>query len=134
MNTPPLVLFDGDCLLCSSFVHFVLDHSLEILFAPLQSQIGQDYLRDHSLKTDLSTVVLIDEDGAHLRSTAVLRVLRSCGQPYSALAVLALWLPTPLRDLGYRLVASSRYRLFGMEEHAVCRRMTAKIRHRFLAL
>ena len=46
----------------------------------------------------------------------------------------AIALPRPLRDLGYRLVASSRSRLFGMEEHAVCRRMTAKIRHRFLAL
>ena len=39
----PLVLFDGVCLLCSRFIHFVLDHDNEAAFdfAPLQSELAQ---------------------------------------------------------------------------------------------
>lgn len=83
------------------------------------------------LQRDLSTVVLIDEAGAHVRSTAALRVLRHLGTPYQCLYSLVL-IPRPLRDLGYKLVAASRYSLFGKDEE-VCRRMSAEIKRRFLA-
>ena len=75
--------------------------------------------------------MLIDERGSHVRSTAALRVLLHCGMPWSLLYIFML-LPRVLRDLGYKMVAASRYTVFGKEEGA-CRRMTKDMRRRFLS-
>ena len=71
------------------------------------------------------------EGGVHTHSTAALRVLGRCGVPYSYLHSL-LWLPRPLRDLGYKAVAAVRYRVFGKDDGTTCRRMTKAMRERFL--
>lgn len=155
-----IVLFDGVCLLCNGFVHFVIDHekpppqdtgvtgsitgemapapedvtvsSFRHAFATLQSEVGMSYLAAAGLPLDVSTVVLIDEDGVHTRSTAALRVLRHCGLPYSLLHTAFIWLPAPLRDLGYKAVAAMRYRLFGKDEgESTCRMMSKSLRPRF---
>jgi predicted DCC family thiol-disulfide oxidoreductase YuxK len=130
----PLVLFDGVCLLCAGFVNFVLDHNADesITFAPLQSEVGKAVLTKAGLPLDVSTVVFIDDAGVHVRSTAALRVLSHCGMPYALLHYLFILLPRPLRDAGYRLVASVRYRLFGQDDGTQCRLMTKKLRARFL--
>merc|ERR1719424_1196883 len=128
----PTILFDGVCLLCATFVHFVLDHDAAEAFdfAPLQGKLGTELLTKNNLPLDVSTMVLIDEAGVHVRSTAALRVLARCGLPYSMLSA-ALWLPRPLRDAGYKLVAALRYRLFGEDDGTTCRRMTKATRWRF---
>ena len=48
------------------------------------------------------------------------------------LLLYRLLLPRPLRDLGYKGVASVRYRLFGQDDGSTCRRMTKAVRTRFL--
>ena len=62
--------FDGVCLLCAGFVHFVLDHDHEasLDFAPLQGRTGASLLQAAGMPLDVSTVVLIDEEGVHVRS------------------------------------------------------------------
>lgn len=150
-----ILLFDGDCLLCDGFVQFVIDHdhpppfssagsaaaesaaaagrpSFRFSFATLQSEVGRSYLAAAGLPIDVSTVVLVDELGAHTRSTAALRTLTHCGAPYSSLAqLLTALVPRPLRDLGYKTVAAVRYRVFGKDDGATCRRMTKALRARF---
>ena len=85
------------------------------------------------MSSDLSTMLLIDDKGVHVRSTAALRVLRGCGLPYSLLAATLLAaLPRPLRDLGYKCVAAVRYRVFGQDDGSSCRRLTKTMRKRFL--
>ena len=80
---------------------------------------------------DVSTMVLVDEAGVHVRSTAALRVIARCGLPYSWLRILLWLLPAPLRDAGYKMVASVRYLVFGKDDGTTCRRMTKAIRQRF---
>jgi len=134
-----LVLFDGVCLLCNGFVHFVIDHEKQsgehdfrFSFATLQSEEGMSYLTAAGLPLDVSTVVVIDEAGVHTRSTAALRVLKHCGMPYALLYYLFILLPAPLRDLGYKAVAAVRYRLFGKDDgESTCRMMSKAIRPRF---
>ena len=134
-----LVLFDGVCLLCNGFVHFVIDHEKQsgehdfrFSFATLQSEEGMSYLTAAGLPLDVSTVVVIDEAGVHTRSTAALRVLKHCGMPYALLFYLFIPLPAPVRDLGYKAVAAVRYRLFGKDDgEATCRMMSKAIRPRF---
>ena len=128
-----ILLFDGVCLLCNTFVHFLIDRDADevFAFASLQSDVGLAYLRKAGLPLDVSTVVLIDDAGVHTRSTAALRALMRCGRAYIVLHAALIWLPRPLRDLGYRIVAALRYRLFGKDEGETCRRMTRDMRRRF---
>ena len=138
-DEPPLdgrhavLLFDGVCLLCNFFVHFVIerDPAARFKFATLQGATGVRLLRRHGLAEDLSTVVLFDADGAHTRSTAALRVLRHCTFPWCLFYVLIV-VPPALRNCCYDTVARTRYRLFGKDEEAVCRRPTPALRERLL--
>ena len=87
-----ILLFDGVCLLCNKFVHAVYDNdpAERFQFASLQSEEGLALLEQHGMKADLSTVVLIDEAGAHVRSTAALRVLRHLRRQRRALVAVLL--------------------------------------------
>src|SRR5690606_4062529 len=75
----PLVLFDGVCNLCNASVRFIIDRDPEgvFCFAPLQSDVGQAWVARHHAEADpADSVVLIDADGYHTRSTAALRIAR----------------------------------------------------------
>ena len=129
----PLVLFDGVCNLCAGVVRFVIERDREarFRFAPLQSELGRALQRQHGLDPDeLATFVVIDAEGAATRSTAVLRILRQLGAPWRWLYPLR-WVPAPLRDALYGVIARNRYRWFGRREQ--CLVPTPELRSRFLA-
>lgn len=128
-----IVLFDGVCNLCNGLVQFVIRRDpapARFRFAALQSQAGQQLLREHGLSTvDLDTFVLIEAGVAHVRSTAALRLLKRLGLPWS-LAWSFIVVPRPLRDAVYRFVARNRYRWFGVRES--CMVPKPELRSRFL--
>lgn len=130
----PILLFDGVCNLCSGVTRFVIRHDPppgKFRFATLQSERGQEILRDHGLPGDvLDTFVMIEGKRAHVRSTAGLRVLRGLGFPWSIFHVLIL-VPRPLRDAVYDWIARRRYRWFGRKD--ACMVPTPEILSRFLA-
>jgi predicted DCC family thiol-disulfide oxidoreductase YuxK len=66
------------------------------------------------------------------RSDAVLALLGQLPQPWPAVAAVLGWIPRPLRDLGYRLIARWRYRIWG--RLVSCPMPTAEERARFLGL
>ncbi len=128
-----VILFDGVCTLCNAAVDFILrrDAAGRFAFASLQSDVATAYLKKRGL--DLpdtpDTLVLIDADGLHERSTAALRIAR--GLPGAWLLLYAFILvPPPLRDAVYRIVAAHRYRWFGRRE--TCRLPTPAERVRFV--
>lgn len=137
LAAPPgraIVLFDAECMLCNGFVHWVIDHDVAgaVQFAPLQGELGREYIAHAKLEADLSTVVVIDADGVHVRSAAALRVLRLCGPGWVRVgAAVAMWAPRPAADLGYRAVAAVRYKVFGRDDGSTCRRMTQSLKERF---
>ncbi|MCA9774718.1 MAG: DUF393 domain-containing protein [Myxococcales bacterium] len=133
-----LVLFDGVCGLCNNWVDRVLREDKRGLFyfAPLQGSTAAA-LRDQFpelIPDEISTVVLVDTSGLNpriwVRSEAVLRI---CGNlidsPLRRLSLL-LAFPRILRDGVYRLIAASRYRIWGKRD--TCRVPTAAERARFL--
>ena len=115
-----LVLYDGECGLCDHFVQFLLriDRTDQLRFAALQGPVGRDILtRAGRVETALSTVIVVaDHETAAERlldrSDAALFAITAAGGPYRAAALLRL-VPRVLRDLVYRAVARSRYRIFG---------------------
>ena len=129
---PPVILFDGVCNLCNGWVDFVIRHdrAARVRFAPLQSTAGARLLARTIIAQDQrDTVVLVDGSGVWTESRAVLRATRLLEFPYRLLYGLVV-IPRPVRDWAYRLVARSRFRLFGRRD--TCRVPTPEERERFL--
>ena len=116
-----IILYDGVCGLCNGFVAFVWprDRQRRFRFAPLQGGTARAILARHGRDaTTLDTVIVVVDPGAPSerlldRSAAGLRVLAGLGGGWGLVARLLGWLPSPLLDLTYRLLARNRYRLFG---------------------
>lgn len=128
---PAILLYDGDCGFCTRGVLFSFDRDprARLRYASLQSEVGRSLLSQHGIPFDITTVVLVDEKGAHVRSTAVLRTARLLRWPWSW-AYAAILVPRPIRDAAYRFVAKHRHR-FGPAVDA-CRMPTPELRSRML--
>jgi predicted DCC family thiol-disulfide oxidoreductase YuxK len=58
------------------------------------------------------SIILIEDDQISLRSTAALRIAGRLTFPWRLAAAL-LWIPVPIRDAVYRVVAAVRHRIAG---------------------
>jgi predicted DCC family thiol-disulfide oxidoreductase YuxK len=137
-----LVIFDGRCGLCNRTVRWLLRHDQfdRLRFVASDSPLIQALLARHGLDAataagNSGTVLVaqaVDTPAEQLftRSAAVLAVLRQLPLPWPAFAVTLRLIPRPLRDLGYRLVARFRYRIWGRLD--ACPIPTAEERMRFL--
>lgn len=128
----PILLFDGVCNLCNSFVQFVIQRDPEAIyrFAPLQSEIGRELSARAGLPLDeLNTVVLYHNDRFYTHSDVALEVVRRLPGFWSVLYGLNV-LPKSLRDSIYNWIARNRYRWFGKRES--CMMPTPDLKRRFL--
>jgi predicted DCC family thiol-disulfide oxidoreductase YuxK len=108
-------LFDGTCAFCEGSVRFMATRDREgyFRFGASQSPQAIEILRRHGVDRESARSIILIEDGkVYLRSTATLRIARHLGFPWKLAAAL-LWIPVPLRDTAYRIVAAVRYRLAG---------------------
>lgn len=118
----PVLLYDGECGLCNRIVRMLLqaDKAGCLHYAPLQSPPAQDYLRAQGLPTtDLDSLVFVPDwnrpaSGAcRLRTDGALAACVVVGGGVGRMAGGLRYLPAFLRDGAYKLVARSRYALFG---------------------
>jgi predicted DCC family thiol-disulfide oxidoreductase YuxK len=129
---PHIVLYDGVCGLCSRSVRFLIrrDRDRRLRFAPLQGDTAAGLrARFPEIPETLESVVLVDGDRVYLRSKAFLYTARFLTRPWRWAWHLR-WLPAFVLDLGYRLIARVRYRIWG--EHDACEIPAPKERDRFL--
>jgi predicted DCC family thiol-disulfide oxidoreductase YuxK len=127
-----VLLYDGVCGLCAAAVQWVLDHeaSPTLRFAPLQGETAARLRAAYpNIPDDIDTVVYVDGGRAYLRTRALLRVARHLRAPWRWGYHLR-WLPAVVLDLGYRLVARVRYRIWGKLD--ACRLPTPAERARVL--
>lgn len=114
-----VLLFDGVCSLCNGLVDFLIrrDRDARLAFGTLQSEAARELLRERGLEGagGLSTVVLVTDDAVLTRSDAILRAVGLLGGAWTAAGLLRI-VPRPLRDLVYRWVARTRYRIFGRRD------------------
>lgn len=117
----PVLLYDGECGLCNAVVRFLLrrDRVGRLKFAPLQSAPAQAYLAAQGLPTqDFDSLVFIPDWNHPVRGAALLRTdgalaaFAELGGGWSTIAKLRV-LPRWLRDPFYKLVAKTRYAIFG---------------------
>jgi predicted DCC family thiol-disulfide oxidoreductase YuxK len=135
MGEQNIVFFDGVCGLCNRTVDFVLreDRERTFLYSPLQGETFRRIARDHPetlsadsifvLKRGPETEILLQ------RSDAFLYILDNLPR-YRWLARIGKRFPTRIRDAVYRLIAATRYRIWGRRDS--CRLPTPEERTRFL--
>ena len=110
-----IILFDGDCNLCSRAVQFVLRRDRLRLFhyAALQSVAGQRIVQELGVgKPRFETVLLVKKGKVFVASSAVLEIVKNLPGGWFLLYGLIV-VPRPVRDFFYRVIAKKRSRLFG---------------------
>lgn len=136
-----VILYDGVCNFCNSWVDLVLkiDSKKLFTFCALQSDSGKDILqfigRDRG---DLSSVVYVKRldmsdgwkeriDGSdrdkcvvYMKSDAALYVAEDLGVPSFLVRLVVMLVPRIIRDGIYDIVASNRYRFLGRRQQCRC--------------
>jgi predicted DCC family thiol-disulfide oxidoreductase YuxK len=132
----PVLLFDGECVVCNRLVQFVLrvDRHGTLLFASLQGKFaGAMQVRHPELRNVDSVAWVEPSNGSELvlvRSEAVLRLARYLGFPWRMLG-LAILVPRPIRDRLYDWFAARRHRWFGRA--VTCSLPTTEHRNRMVS-
>ena len=126
----PVILFDGVCNFCNTWVDLLLriDVNQRFKFAPLQSDVGKRLLTAVGKEADdISSVVLIiqqpDDDllKCYDKSACVLKVVEELGPvAWVAAATAERLVPRGLRDSIYDTVAENRYNLMGKRDECRC--------------
>ena len=125
-----IVLFDGVCNFCNSSVNFIIarDSAKYFKFAPLQSEIGQEFVKKFNLN-DVDSIILVEDEQAYTHSTAALKIAKQLDGFWKVFYIFII-LPKFIRDFFYKTFAQNRYKLFGKQD--VCMMPTPEIRERFL--
>ena len=126
-----LIVFDGECVLCSAFFRFMLRHDRAHVFqfATAQSPLGQRLYAALNLPMDDFETNLVIVDGAvfgHFDAFAAAMSMLSW--PWRMLVALR-WLPLGVKMPVYRVIARNRYRVFG--RYDTCMVPDAAMRARF---
>ena len=135
MREQNIIFFDGICGLCSRMIEFVLreDQERRFLYSPLQGETFRNLKRNRpeTLKTDSIFVLRRGPETEMLlqKSDALIYIADNLPR-YRWLAAIGRIFPAPIRDAAYRIVAATRYRIWGKRDS--CRIPTAEERARFL--
>lgn len=131
MSNYKIILFDGDCNFCNKSINFIISKDKKNLFkfARLQGNAGKFLLDQHNLKTDLSSLILIDNGKVYDKSSAVLNIAKNLGGIYTLMYFFII-IPKILRDYLYTLFARNRYRFFRNLD--VCLIPSKEITNKFL--
>ena len=134
LNTPVL-FYDGYCGFCNGIVRFILriDRSQEVLFAPVQSELGKRVIRAHHLETiDTAFVAVRTTDTEHvwIKSDLVRPLMSRFGFFWRVMSRLLFLLPRIIRNFGYDLIAKNRYKIFG--RYDACPIPPKEVRSRFI--
>ncbi|TAH01121.1 MAG: thiol-disulfide oxidoreductase DCC family protein [Sphingobacteriales bacterium] len=127
-----VILFDGVCNLCNTFVQFIIKHDKKdkFSFAPLQSNYAIEVIKNHNLNNNqLQSVVFIANQKIYTKSNAALQIAKHLGGLWSLFGCLNIF-PLKLRDAVYNYVAKNRYKWFGKKQS--CMVPTANLKNKFL--
>jgi predicted DCC family thiol-disulfide oxidoreductase YuxK len=112
-----VILYDGVCVFCSRWVRFVAarDEKRRFRFTAIQSGYGTRLAQAFGISPDdPDTNAVIHGGIAFFKSDGALTVLSNL-QGWGWVRVLR-FVPKPLRDAVYNIVARNRYRIIGKYE------------------
>ncbi|MBJ64010.1 MAG: hypothetical protein CMB55_04335 [Euryarchaeota archaeon] len=110
------LLLDGDCGLCHRLATFIDKrpaNGVNIGYRPILSEDAQQIIAKLPKKQqDADSVYLIRNGKSYIRSAAGIRCLLYMRWYYKMWFPLLWLIPFPLRDLGYRIIATYRHKFF----------------------
>ena len=110
-----IVLFDGICNLCNASVRFITRHdrNSSIAFASLQSETAKQLLLKMNFDSQkIDSIIFISNEKIFIKSDAAIEIAKQLnGFPYYL--KYFQFIPRPIRDFVYDLIAKNRYRFFG---------------------
>ncbi|TPW27053.1 DUF393 domain-containing protein [Pararhizobium mangrovi] len=109
-----VILYDGRCGLCSRWIRFVArrDRDRRFRFTPIQSPYGATLAKALGIDpADPQTNAVLLDGRALMRSDGAIAIVSRL--PGWRFVGLARFVPRPLRDAVYRLIARNRYAVFG---------------------
>lgn len=115
MQDKKIIVFDGVCILCNSFVQFILkkDKRKQFYFTTAQSDFVKEQLKPNPMKANAMASVLYVKNGkVFTESTAALNIFSDLGGMWKLLSIFKL-IPPFIRNAVYRFIAKRRYRVFG---------------------
>ena len=128
-----VMLYDGNCVLCSSAARYISKRSTRSLlaFCAMQSDAGRETLAGlgKSLR-DYETVIVLEENRVLERGDAALRLFEHMLHPWPKIARLVRRVPARLRDAIYRVVARYRFRVVGRRDE--CMLLAESARRKFI--
>ncbi len=110
-----IVLFDGICNLCNASVRFISKHdkNSKIHFASLQSEMAKELLSKMAIDTKkIDSIIFISDEKIFFKSNAAIEIAKMLDGFPNYLKYFQ-FIPRPIRDIVYDLIAKNRYRFFG---------------------
>lgn len=135
IETKKIVFYDGVCNLCNWFVNFCIDRNSQntLYFSSLQSNLAKQVLSEYHEKIHShpgkSSVVFWDKGKIHIEARAVVKIVGELDGWIRVMIGLD-YVPRPIADWLYRLIARYRYLVFGKE--GVCRIPNPSLQSKFL--
>lgn len=129
----PILLVDGDCVLCNNSVNFLLRRERKpvLSFATLKSELGTALLKYFEVPENVDSMVLIKNHKVHIKTCAALRLTFYMKGLWPLLSVFVI-IPPFLRNMVYDVIAARRYRQFGKTK--ACALIDLKYRKRFIEI
>ena len=108
-----LILFDGLCPICNSFVRFVtkINHNKKIVFCSMESELGSKIINDLNLSHISDSIVVIEKDAYYTNGQAIKKIVDKFTGIYSICKLIKLF-PIFVIDFIYQIIAKNRYLIF----------------------
>ncbi len=134
MNKPDIVIFDGICNFCNGAVNFIIkrDPNATFAFTPMQSLLAKELMKQYKIdNVGIDTFLLIKDGQCLIFSSAALEISKGLSGYWYLFNIFKL-VPSPIRDVVYKLFARNRYRLFGKADS--CMVPSPDVKSRFVGL
>lgn len=110
----PIVLYDGQCLICDGFVRWIIRRDKKKIFK--FSGLGSDKAEYEIIRRQIpmpknGTVILLHRDIFQMESDAVISILKMMGLSSFLITFIQIF-PKKWRDKIYGWIALHRYRIF----------------------
>jgi predicted DCC family thiol-disulfide oxidoreductase YuxK len=114
-------------------VQFIIKHdkSNSLKFASLQSEFGQNLLKQFNLSTQLDSVIYFENNKSYIKSKAAFKIASNFNGIWKLLLIFKI-LPTAITDFFYDIIANNRYKWFGKSDS--CMLPSKEIRDRFIEI
>lgn len=132
-DTAPLLIFDGECVLCSSGVQWMLarDPGGKTRFAAIQDDVPRALYRHYGLDAERFDTFMVLKDGRpYVRWAGALAAARTLPPPWAWLGTLGRVVPGFIGDALYDFIQRNRIGWFGRRE--TCFAPIGGARRRFL--